>query len=255
MSKQTNAIAVHTIGIDTGKNTLHMIGLDENGVIVVREKVSRSRIAARLVNVRPCLVGIEAGMATHYMARELVALGHVVKQVPPAFAKPFRQGHKNDFRDAYAIAEAVQRPSTRCVPIKTDDQLDLQPLHRVRSRLIGDRTAVINQLRGFLLEHGIAVRQGHRFLRQQLAQILATRTDALSPRMIRIIGDPVEDWAHLDERIERVTDEIESLARTDTSCGRLMTVPGIGPIIASAIALTVLVQARNYETRIAPAAA
>ena len=235
MPKRTNAVAVSTIGIDTGKNTLHMIGLDEKGEIVLREKVSRSRIAARLVNVPPCLVGIEAGMATHYMARELVALGHVVKQVPPAFAKPFRQGHKNDFRDAHAVAEAVQRPSTRCVPIKTDDQLDLQALHRVRSRLVGDRTAVINQLRGFLLEHGIAVRQGHRFLRQQLAQILATRTDALSPRMIRIIGDLVEDWAHLDERIERVTDEIESLARTDSSCGRLMTVPGIGPIIASAM--------------------
>ena len=235
MSKRTNAIAVSTIGIDTGKNTLHMIGLDEKGVIVLREKVSRSRIAARLVNVRPCLVGIEAGMATHYMARELVALGHVVKQVPPAFSKPFRQGHKNDFRDAYAIAEAVQRPSTRCVPIKTDDQLDLQALHRVRSRLVGDRTAVINQLRGFLLEHGITVRQGHRFLRQQLPQIMATRADVLSPRMIRIIEDLIEDWAHLDERVERVTDEIEGLARTDVSCGRLMTVPGIGPIIASAM--------------------
>ena len=166
MSKRTNSIAISTIGIDTGKNTLHMIGLDEKGVIILREKVSRSHIAARLVNMQPCLVGIEAGMATHYMARELVALGHVVKQVPPAFAKPFRQGHKNDFRDAHAVAEAVQRPSIRWVPIKTDDQLDLQALHRVRSRLIGDRTAVINQLRGFLLEHGIAVRQGHRFLRQ-----------------------------------------------------------------------------------------
>jgi transposase len=99
--------------------------------------------------VPACLVGIEAGMATHYIAPELVALGHEVKQVPPAFAKPFRRGHKNDFRDAHAIAEAVQRPSTRFVPIKTDDQLDLQALHRVRSRLIGDRKAVINQLRDF----------------------------------------------------------------------------------------------------------
>ena len=96
-------------------------------------------------------------MGTHYVARELLALGHEVRQVPPAYAKPFRQTHKNDFRDAHAVAEAVQRPSTRCVPIKTDDQLDLQALHRVRSRLIGDRTAVINQLRGFLLEHGIGL--------------------------------------------------------------------------------------------------
>ena len=198
MPRKIDSAVVRTIGIDTGKNTLHMIGLDEKGAIVLREKVSRNRIAARLVNVSPCLVGIEAGMATHYIARELVALGHEVKQVPPAFAKPFRQGQKNDFRDAHAVAEAVQRPSTRCVPIKTDDQLDLQALHRVRSRLVGNRTAVINQLRGFLLEHGIAVRQGHRFLRQQLPQILATRADVLSPRMIRIIGDLVDDWAYLN---------------------------------------------------------
>src|SRR6516164_8543298 len=235
MSKQKNAIAVRTIGIDTGKNTLHLIGLDGRGEVVLREKVSRNRIAARLVNVPPCLIGIEAGMATHYMARELFALGHVVKQVPPAFGKPFREGHQNDFRDAHAVAEAVQRPSTRCVPIKTDDQLDLQALHRVRSRLIGDQTAIINQLRGFLLEHGLPVRQGHRFLRQQLPQILATRTDVLSPRMVRIIGDLIGDWEYLDDRIAKLTGEIESLAHADGSCGRLMTVPGIGPIIASAM--------------------
>lgn len=124
-SKADTAVA-RTIGIDTGKNTLHMIGLDEKGAIVLREKVSRTRIAARFVNLPPCLVGIEAGMASHHVARELVALGHEVKQVPPAYSKPFRQGHKNDFRDAHAVAEAVERPSTRCVPIKTEGQLDLQ---------------------------------------------------------------------------------------------------------------------------------
>src|SRR5262245_62498300 len=95
MPSKTVAIA-HTIGIDTGKNTLHMIGLDKKGTIVVREKVSRTRIAARLVNVPRCLIGIEAGMASHHVARDLLALGHEVKQVPPAYAKPFRQGHKND---------------------------------------------------------------------------------------------------------------------------------------------------------------
>jgi len=158
MPFKTNTATVRTIGIDTGKNTLHMIGLDEKGTIVLREKVARGRIAARLVNVPQCLIGIEAGMATHYVARELTALGHDVKQVPPAYSKPFRQGHKNDFRDAYPVAEAVQRPATRCVPVKTDHQLDLQALHRVRSHLISDRTAVINQIRSFLLERGIPVR-------------------------------------------------------------------------------------------------
>jgi hypothetical protein len=113
MSQKTNAVAVRTIGIDTGKNTLHLIGLDEQGTIVLREKLARGRIGRRLTNASPFLIGIEAGMATHYVARELLALGHDVRQVPPAYAKPFRQGHKNDFRDAYAIAEAVLRPSTR----------------------------------------------------------------------------------------------------------------------------------------------
>ena len=115
---------------------------------------------------------------------------------------------RTTFRDAYAVAEAVQRPSTRCVPVKTDNQLDLQALHRVRSRLIGDRTAVINQIRSFLLERGIAVRQGLRFLRQQLPDILAKRTDVLSLRIAKIIEDLVGDWSHLDERIENVTDEM-----------------------------------------------
>ena len=204
MPSKNDVAVVRAIGIDTGKNTLHMVGLDEKGAIVLREKVSRNRIAARLVNVPPCLIGIEAGMATHYLSRELVALGHDVKQVPPAYARPFRQGHKR----------LPRRPGSRgscATPFDTlradqaDDQMDLQALHRVRSRLIGDRTAVINQIRGFLLEHGIPVRQGPRFLRQQLPQILATRSDVLSPRMVRIVGDIVEDWSYLDGRIERVT--------------------------------------------------
>ena len=235
MSRKTDAVVARTIGIDTGKNTLHLIGLDDKGAIVLREKLIRGRIAARLANVPKCLIGIEAGMATHCVARELIALGHEVKQVPPVYARPFRQGHKNDFRDAPAVAEAVQRPSTRCVPVKTDDQLDLQALHRVRSRLISERTAVINQIRGFLLEHGIPVRQGLRFLRQQLPDILAKRIDVLSCRIIRIIEDLSGDWRRLDERIEHVTEEIEELAHGTEGCPQLMTIPGIGRIIASAM--------------------
>jgi transposase len=235
MSQKTDAVVASTIGIDTGKNTLHLVGLDEQGTIVLREKLARGRIGRRLANIPRCLIGIEAGMGTHYVTRELIALGHDVRQVPPAYARPFRQAHKNDFRDAYAIAEAVQRPTTRCVPVKTDDQLDLQALHRVRSRLISDRTAAINQIRGFLLERGIPVRQGLRFLRQQLPEILAKRTDVLSPRMIRIVADLSGDWRRLDERIEHVTEEIEGLAHSTETCRQLMTVPGIGPIIASAM--------------------
>ena len=198
MPHKSTVHAVTAIGIDMGKNTLHMIGLDLRGAIVLREKVSRGRIASRLANLQPCLIGIEAGMATHYVARELAALGHDVKQVPPTYAK---------------------RPTTRFVPAKTNEQLDLQALHRVRSRLVSERTAVINQIRGFLLERGIIVRQGLRFLRQQLPDILAKRTDVLSPRMIRIVIDLAGDRRQLDERIEIVTDEIETLANTIVVAG------------------------------------
>src|ERR1700757_1612103 len=222
MPRTATVHAVTAIGIDMGKNTLHMIGLDSRGTIVLREKVSRGRITSRLSNLPPCLIGIEAGMATHYVARELTVLGHDVKQVPPAYAKPFRQAQKNDFRDAFAVAEAVQRPTTRFVPAKTDEQLDLQALHRVRSRLVSERTAVINQIRGFLLERGIIVRQGLRFLRQLLPDILAKRADVLSPRMVRIVAELAGDWRQLDERIETVTDEIETLAKSDDSCRRVM---------------------------------
>jgi len=235
MPRKSSVRIVTTIGIDMGKTTLHMVGLDSCGAIVLREKVSRGRIVSRLANLPSCLIGIEAGMATHYVARELAALGHDVKQVPPIYAKPFRQGHKNDFRDALAVAEAVQRPTTRFVPPKSNEQLDLQALHRVRSRLVSQRTAVINQIRGFLLERGIIVRQGLRFLRQLLPDILAKRTDVLSPRMARIVSDLAGDWRQLDDRIETVTDEIETLAKNDDSCRRVMTVPGIGPIISSAM--------------------
>ena len=119
-----------------------------------RERVSRGRIAPRFANLPPCLIGIEAGMATHYVARELAAWPRC--EAGPADASPFRQGHKKDSRDAHAVAEAVQRPTTRFVPVKTEERLDLQALHRVRSRLVSERTAVINQIRGFLLERGIS---------------------------------------------------------------------------------------------------
>ena len=234
MSSKSNSAAV-TIGIDPGKNTVHLIGLDAKGKIVLREKVARGRIVARLANVPPCLIGIEAGMGTHYVTRELLAIGHDVRQVPAFYAKPFRQNHKNDFRDALAVAEAVQRPTTLCVPAKTDEQLDLQALHRVRCRLVGQRTAIINQIRCFLLEHGITVRQRPHWLRHALPDILSQRTNVLSPRMVRILEDLAQDWRHLDERIEAVTSEIEALAKATGACRHLMTIPGIGPIISSAV--------------------
>jgi transposase len=155
--------------------------------------------------------------------------------MPAKYVRPYSKGQKNDYRDAEAIAEAVQRPTMKFVATKTADQLDLQALHRVRERLVGQRTGIINQIRAFMLERGIAVRQGLRFLRAELPGILATRTDTLSPRMLRIIEDLMADWRRLDARIEDLSSEIEALARQDKGCERLMSVPGIGPIISSAM--------------------
>ena len=202
---------------------------------MLRQKWSRGQVEARLANLPPCLIGMEACVGAHHLSRKLQLFGHDARLMPAKYVRPYNKGQKNDFRDAEAIAEAVQRPTMKFVATKTADQLDLQALHRVRERLVGQRTGIINQIRAFLLERGIAVRQGLRFLRLELPGILATRTDVLSPRMLRVIEDLAGDWRHLDARVEGLTSEIETLAHQDQHCERLMTVPGIGPIISSAM--------------------
>jgi transposase len=235
MSRQSTPSTVATIGIDIGKNTFHLVGLDQRGAIVFQLKTSRQQLERRLANIPRCLIGMEACCGTHHVARQLEALGHDVRLIPAQYVKPFLKGHKNDYRDAEAIAEAVQRPTMNFVRIKTPDQMDLLALHRVRSRLVGLRTGVINQIRGFLIERGITVRQGPAPLRSALPGILSSDSGTLSPRMVRLIADLAEDWRRLDERIAVVSTEIEALAEQDGPCQRLMTVPGIGPIISSAV--------------------
>jgi transposase len=232
-NKSTSVVA--TMGIDIGKNSFHVIGLDPRGAIVLRQKWSRSQIEARVANMPPCLIGMEACVGAHHLSRKLQSQGHDARLMPAKYVRPYNKGQKNDFRDAEAIAEAVQRPTMKFVATKTAEQLDLQALHRVRERLVGQRTGVVNQIRAFLLERGVAVRQGLRFLRTELPIILAQRTDVLSSRMMRIIEDLAGDWRRLDERIEGLSAEITALARQDAACARLMTVPGIGPIISSAM--------------------
>jgi transposase len=209
--------------------------LDQRGAIVLRQKWSRGQIEARLANVPPCLIGMEACVGAHHLSRKLQAHGHDARLMPAKYVRAYSKGQKNDFRDAEAIAEAVQRPTMKFVATKTADQLNLQALHRVRERLVRQRAGIINQIRAFLLERGIAVRQGSRFLRTELPGVLAERSDAVSPRMMRIIEDLAEDWRRLDERIESLSVDISSLVEKDPACERLMTVPGIGPIISSAM--------------------
>src|SRR3954471_6200873 len=234
MSNRSTA-TVATMGIDIGKNSFHVIGLDERGAIVLRQKWSRAQVEVRLANMPACLIGMEACVGAHHLSRKRRALGHDARLIPAIYVRPYSKGQKNDFRDAEAIAEAVQRPTMKFVATKTADQLDLQAMHRVRERLVSQRTGIINQIRAFLLERGVAVRQGLRFLRSELPGILAGPSDVLSPRMVRIIEDLAGDWRRLDERIEGLSNEIEAIARRDAGCERLISVPGIGPIISSAM--------------------
>jgi transposase len=234
MSDKLNS-AIAVIGIDIGKNSFHVVGHDKRGAIMLRQKWSRGQVEARLANLPPCLIGMEACVGAHHLSRKLRALGHDARLMPAKYVRPYSKGQKNDFRDAEAIAEAVQRPTMKFVATKTAEQLDLQALHRVRERLVSQRTGIINQIRAFLLERGVTVRQGLRFLRAELPRVLATPCDALSPRMLRVIEDLAGDWRRLDERIEGLSSEIEVLARRDAGCERLMSVPGIGPIISSAM--------------------
>src|SRR5215467_1332536 len=231
---QPVSTTIAVMGIDIGKNSFHVVGLDQRGAIVLRQRWSRSQVERRLANMPPCLVGMEACVGAHHLSRKLKGLGHDARLMPAKYVRPYSKGQKNDFGDAGAIAEAVQRPTMKFVATKTADQLDLQALHRVRERLVGQRTGIINQIRAFLLERGIAVRQGLRFLRAELPDILATRNDVLSPRMLRLVEDLAADWRHLDARIEDLSGEIKRLARQDGGCERLMSVSGIGPIISSA---------------------
>src|SRR5205807_2675045 len=234
MSQKLNT-AIAVIGVDIGKNSFHVVSLDQRGAIVLRQKWSRGQVESRFANMPPCLIGMEACVGAHHLSRQLKGLGHDARLMPAKYVRPYSKGQKNDFRDAEAIAEAVQRPIMKFVATKTAEQLDLQALHRVRERLVSQRTGLINQIRAFLLERGVAVRQGLRFLRAELPRILAAPCDVLSPRMLRVIEDLAGDWRRLDERIEGLSSEIEALARQDKGCERLMTVPCIGPIISSAM--------------------
>ena len=165
---ETLKTAIPVVGVDIGKNSFHVVGLDRRGVIVLRQRWSRGQVEARFANMPPCLVGLEACVGAHHLIRKLNSLGHVARLMPAKYVRPYSKGQKNEFRDAEAIAEAVQRPTMKFVATKTADQLDLQALHRVRERLVSQRTGIINQIRAFLLERGIAVRQGVRFLRAAL---------------------------------------------------------------------------------------
>jgi transposase len=161
------------LGIDLGKNTCSVAGQDAGGRIVIRRRIKRDGLVGLTAKLSPCIIAMEACCGAHHLGRVMQAQGHAVRLISPEYARPYVKEQKNDDRDAEGIAEAATRPTMRFVELKSEEQLDVQTLHRARDRLVGERTALINQLRGILLERGIVFPQGRRKLAQHLAELLA----------------------------------------------------------------------------------
>src|SRR6201988_4431208 len=170
---------IYSVGIDLGKTTFHLVALGTAGKVLARKKFTQKHLLAYTANMQTSLIGLEACSGAHFLGRALRKQGHDVRLIPAQFVKPFVKSNKNDFIDAEAIAEAVERENMRFVPIKTDDQLDLQALHRVRDRLMARRTSVVNQIRAFLLERGIVFAKSPIRLREAIPDVLENANENL----------------------------------------------------------------------------
>jgi transposase len=226
---------IRSVGIDLGKTTFHLVALGDNGKVLLKKKFTQKQLITFTANLQTSLIGMEACGGAHFLGRVLRAQGHDVKLIPAQFVRPFVKSNKNDFLDAEAIAEAVDRQNMRFVPIKTDDQLDLQALHRVRDRLITRRTSVINQLRAFLLERGLVFAKSPARLRERMPEILEDADEDLTPRMRNLLALLWNEWKDLELQIVQMNDEVEQIASSDPACTRLRQIPGIGPLVATAI--------------------
>jgi transposase len=233
-------MAVSVLGIDLGKSTCSVAGQDDGGRIVIRRRIKRDGLTALTAKLSPCVIAMETCCGAHHLGRIMRAQGHTVRLISPEYARPYVKAQKNDDRDAEGIAEAATRPTMRFVELKSEEQLDLQTLHRARDRLIGERTALINQLRGILLERGIVFPQGRRKLAKHLAELLASGEIAfLSRRTLLLIQDMRVQWQELDARIEAFDAEFAARAREDDDARRLATIPGIGVMNATALVAAV----------------
>jgi transposase len=232
-------MTIVTLGIDLGKNSCSLAGLDETGRVIVRRRMRREAITAFTSKLPACVVAMEACCGAHHLGRALAGQGHAVKLMSPEYVQPYVKAQKNDDRDAEAIAEAATRPTMRFVELKNEEQLDLQALHRVRSRLVTARTRLTNQLRALLLERGHVIPKGRHKLERSLTAMLADPAAPLSSRMRHLIEETRAEWQALDRRIDALDREFVERARADEAARRLATIPGIGVLNATALVAAV----------------
>jgi transposase len=226
---------LQTVGIDLGKTVFHLVGLNLRGEVVVRKKFSRKQLLHFTANLQVKLIGMEACGGAHFLGRALREQGHEARLMPAQYVKPYVKTNKNDYIDAEAIAEAVARPTMRFVPIKTDEQLDMQSLHRVRERWVARRTAIVNQIRGLLLERGITLRKGRRHVDAALPEILKDATAKLSGALRILLAQLKLELDQMAMRIDEADAVLNKTAHENAACQRLVAIPGIGPVTATAL--------------------
>ncbi|WIW50362.1 IS110 family transposase (plasmid) [Bradyrhizobium sp. 62B] len=222
-------------GIDIGKNLFHVVGLSCDGTPVQKVRFRRDTLLQFFARAQPSIVGMESCAGSQWLARKIQALGHKVRLIRAQFVTPYVKSNKNDIIDAEAIAEAARRPTMRFVAVKEEDQVDLQALHRIRDQMVGSRTRLINQMRAFCLEYGVPLRQGAGIFKLELPRALNDEGNDLWPVMRRLVGALFADLRRLEERIREVTQEIEAVADREDVTRRLMTIPGIGALGATAV--------------------
>ncbi|WP_368882261.1 IS110 family transposase [Shewanella algae] len=226
---------ITTIGLDIAKSVFHAVGVNKAGKLIKKKMLRRKDLLPFVAKIKPCLIVMEACGGASYWARELEQFGHVVKLIAPQYVVPFRQGNKNDYNDALAIAEAAQRPNMRFVKPKSVEQQDVQLLHRMRERLTKQSTALINQVRGMLAEYGIVITKSKSAFKAQLPDILVDEANILTTKGRAIFYQLYEEFTDIDKRLKSCDTQVLNETQNNVVCQRLQTIPGVGPVTATAI--------------------
>ncbi len=230
---------IKALGIDIAKNVFELHGVDSKGKTVYKKRLAREKLPEVMAKLSPCLIGIEACGGSHHWARKFKAMGHDVRLMNPQFVKPYVKSNKNDSQDAEAICEAVQRPSMRFVAVKNIEQQDVLAIHRVRERLVGARSALVNQIRGLLMEYGIVIAQGISQVRRKLVTIIEDTENELSPMGRELFRDLHAQLYAADEKVAEYDERIKVLCRQNETCERLTQLPGVGALTATALVATI----------------
>lgn len=223
------------LGIDLAKNTFQLIGVDKHHKAIMKRRCSREKLLEIASKLTPCTILMESCATSNYWGRKFRELGHEAKLISPQHVTPYVANHKNDYKDTEAIIEAGTRPRTKFVSIKTIDQQDIQSIHRVRERLVSNRISLSNQIRGLLLEYGVVIPKGFSYLKEKITTLLTEENTLLTEVLKEALRDVYEEFKELSKRINNYDIKIEQMSNQNESCKLLRTIPGIGPITATAI--------------------